>query len=55
MPTKSVSSITDKAFRCEVKLEVGVAVTETSNVLQLVNLGVCELDLVELVLGVRWV
>lgn len=52
LPSQSVSSITDKAFRCEVKLEVVVAITKAPDILQLVDLRICELDLIQLVLGV---
>jgi hypothetical protein len=55
LPTKPVPSITDTAFRCKAKLEVVVAITEARNVLQLVNLSVCEFDLIDLVLSVCWV
>lgn len=51
LSTESVSSVTDKA-RCEVKFEVVIAIMETLNVLQLVNLSICEFDLVELIIGV---
>lgn len=55
LSTQTITSIAHEALWREVELEIVVLFAESVNVLQLIDLSVGQLDLIELLLRIRWV